>query len=85
MILYFVGMILLKLLLIAAIALGIYKLVVFIHRRYEKSIRRNESNAIEILKNDSQWAKSKRKSIGQGFGSFAHRGGRARPGRAGLG
>lgn len=50
MILYFVGMILLKLLLIAAIALGIYKLVVFIHRRYEKSIRRSESNAIEILK-----------------------------------
>lgn len=50
MILYFVGMILLKLLLIAAIALGIYKLVVFIHRRYEKSIRRSESNPIEILK-----------------------------------
>ena len=50
MILYFVGMILLKLLLIGAIALGIYKLVVFIHRRYEKSIRRSESNAIEILK-----------------------------------
>jgi len=50
MILYFIGMILLKLLVIVAIALGILKLVVFIHRKYEKRMGRSESNAIEILK-----------------------------------
>ena len=50
MILYFIGMILLKLLVIVAIGLGIYKLVVFIHRKYEKSMGRSESNSIEILK-----------------------------------
>ncbi len=50
MVLYFAGMILLKLLVIAAIALGIYKLVVFLHRIYEKRRGRSESSAIEILK-----------------------------------
>ena len=50
MILYFVGLILLRLLVIVAIALGIYKLVVFVHGRYEKHWRRNKSNAIEIVK-----------------------------------
>jgi uncharacterized membrane protein len=50
MILYFAGLILLRLLVIVAIALGIYKLVVFIHRRYEKHGRWNSSSAIEVLK-----------------------------------
>ena len=50
MILYFVGMILLRLLVIAAIALVIYKLVVFIHERYEKRMGRSKNHAIEIVK-----------------------------------
>ncbi len=50
MVLYFAGMILLKLLVIAAIALGIYKLVVFLHSIYEKRRGGSENSAIEILK-----------------------------------
>ncbi len=50
MILYCAGIILLKLLLIVAIALGIYKLVFFMHKSYEKGLSRNGSNAIEIVK-----------------------------------
>ncbi len=48
MILYFVGMILLKLLVFVAIVLAIYKLVVFIHRRYHSRVR--GGFAIETLR-----------------------------------
>ena len=48
MILYFVGMVLLRLLVFVAIVLAIYKLVVFIHGRYHSRVR--GSIAIEALK-----------------------------------
>jgi uncharacterized membrane protein len=48
MMLYFFGMVLLKLLVMAAIALAIYKLVVFIHGRYRSHIR--GGMAVETLR-----------------------------------
>ena len=50
MVLYLIGIILLKLLLTVAVVLGIYKIIVFISRRYERGIRRDKSNAIEIVR-----------------------------------
>ena len=50
MILYFVGMVLLKLLVFVAIGLGIYKLVAYIHQHYHSRAGGIESSAIETLK-----------------------------------
>jgi uncharacterized membrane protein len=50
MVLFFVGMFLLKALVVAALAVGIYKLVIFLNRKDEERRGGIESGAVNIVK-----------------------------------